>query len=293
MRTPPLWSSCFAALLAWAVACTKANFAPLAGGAGGDGAVEETGGTTDIGDSGSAPEASAPCLPPVTQCSSNTPPATGCDPVCQAGDCGDWCGKKCTWVSDGLNLQAACVTASGPPQTKALEQCTTYSSGNLDQTDSCAPGYICLPPSLGALVPYCFQLCASYADCNGGTFCGQRPLFPSGGVSVSVCDPLGQSCATTCCDPLDSSGGGCPMAGDPPGAQYCYMVSPDLTQPESKTVCEFSSGGSQTTCTTARDCLAKTTCVAGLCRQVCSDTTLCASGAACTRGDKKYGYCLN
>ena len=110
MRTPLLWSSCFAALLAWTVACTKANFAPIAGGAGGTGG---TGGTTDTGDSGLVPDASAPCTPPVIACSSNTVPTTGCDPVCQTGDCGDWCGKKCTWVAAGMSPAAACVALPG------------------------------------------------------------------------------------------------------------------------------------------------------------------------------------
>ena len=249
----------------------------------------------DTGDSGSAPEASAPCLPPVIQCSKNTVPTTGCDPVCQAGDCGDWCSKKCTWVAAGINPRATCASIPSATQTTPFEQCTTYFPGSPDQTDDCVPGYICLPPSPGALSTYCFQLCVSSADCISGTSCGLRPLFSGGGVSVSVCDPRGRSCATTCCNPLDSSGGGCPLAGDLPGAQYCYMVSPDLTQPapaESQTVCEFSSGGSQTTCTTARDCMVKTTCVAGTCRQVCNATTLCTNGT-CTMWGKEYGYCPN
>ena len=185
MRYPLLWSSCLAALLVWTAACTKAKFEPTAGGAGGAGA---TGGTTDTGDSGTMLDASEPCPPPVISCSSNTVPTTGCDPVCQSGDC-DWCGKKCTWVAAGINPAAACVAMPSATQTNPLERCTTYSPGNPDQTDDCVPGYICLPPGLGAPSHFCFQLCASSADCDGGTPCGLRPLFSGGSLSVSVCDP--------------------------------------------------------------------------------------------------------
>ena len=289
MKNHLLWSSCLAALLVWTVACTKANFEPIVGDAAGAGG---TGGTTDTGGSG-PPDASEPCSPPVTACSSTTVPTIGCDPVCQSGDC-DWCGKKCTWVAAGISPAAACVPMPSVTQASPFEQCTTYSAGTPDQTDNCIPGNICLPPNSGAASHFCFQLCASSDDCLGGTPCGQRPLYSGGSLSVSVCDPRGQSCATTCCNPVDSSGVGCPLAGDHPGAQYCYLVSPDLTQPapaESQTVCEFSSGGSQTSCTTARDCLPKHTCVAGVCKQVCSLTTGCASGVACTMRGKEYGYC--
>jgi hypothetical protein len=288
MRTPSLWSSCFAALLVWTLACTKASFAPTAGGAAG---VQGTGGTTDIGDSGQG----EPCPPPVIACFSNTVPTVGCDPVCQTGDCGDWCGKKCTWVAAGINRQAACATLPAGQQTHAFDPCTQNDPGGANQTDACVPGYMCLPPSTGDLNTYCFQLCASSADCIGGTFCGQRPISKSGSVNVNVCDPPVRSCPN-CCNPLDPSG--CPLtsAGDPAGAQYCYMVSPDLAQPTpppaSQTVCEFSTGGGdKPTCDTARDCLPRFTCVQGACKQVCSPISGCASGAKCMMWGPQYGYC--
>lgn len=284
MRNHLLWSSCLAALLVWALACTKANFAPTADGAGG---VEGTGGTTDTGGSGPPPDAGEPCPPPSgVHCSG--PSTTGvCDPVCQTGDGCDWCSRKCSYAADGVGAPPQPTCADSAKLIEPFGSCIVAFAGTSQQTDDCLPGYICLPPSSGATDAYCFQLCSVSADCAGGMPCGQRKLF-SGGANVRVCDPIFRSCAGTCCDP--TNGSGCPG----PGALFCYLVSPDLTQPapaESQTVCEFSSGGSQTSCTTARDCLPKKTCVAGTCRQVCSPTTACASGVACTKWGKEYGYC--
>jgi hypothetical protein len=273
---PDLSSS--AVLLVLTVACSNARFEPITDG---------TAGTGGAVDAGSAPEASVPCPPP-TDVKCFGPSTTGvCDPVCQTGDTCNWCSQKCTYAADVNHPEPQPTCSDSAKLLTPLAQCTIAHSATVEQSDDCMPGYICLQPTPGSDPPYCFQLCAVPQDCVGMVACGQRALF-SGGGDVSVCDPPYHSCAGTCCDPLNPSDGiGCPLG------QVCFLVSPDQAAqpPESQTVCEFSSGSGKTPCTAARDCLAKTTCVEGACRQVCSATTLCASGATCTWWGKEYGYC--
>jgi hypothetical protein len=275
-------SLCSIALLVGAGACAKASFAPATiadGGGGTDGpaAAADSGVEPDVGEFEVGESCSEPNLP----CSDA--PATGiCHPICQRGGC-NWCNEKCSYVFDGTVAQPTCVSNTGQGVFPAS---CKYSK----QSDNCAQGSICLPPALGDITPYCFQLCILAADCLGEVACGQRD-FSSLGVSIGVCDPPYDSCGGTCCDPLDPLGGiGCSA---PRGV--CLLVSPDQRSQHSRTVCEFDQGGQKPgqSCSASRDCLPKTTCVNNICRQVCNTANLCASGATCTWWGAEWGYCPN
>ena len=277
MRNPLPDLSCSAVLLVLAIACSNARFEPITDGAGGTGGAADT---------GFAPEAGAPCPPPTDVRCFGPSTAGVCDPVCQTGDSCNWCRQKCTYAASVSNAQPQPACSDSARLLQPLAPCAIAHAGTSGQSDDCISGYICLQPTPGSDPPYCFQLCAVAQDCVGLVACGQRALF-SGGGNVSVCDPPYHSCAGTCCNPLTPLDGiGCPSG------QVCYLVSPDQASqpPESQTVCEFSSGGSQTSCTTARDCLPGTTCVQSTCRQVCNATTACVKGGICTSWGKEYGY---
>jgi hypothetical protein len=279
MRNPLPGLSCSAALLVLAADCGKAQFAPIVDGVGG------------AAGSGDAPDAGVPvpCAPPAEVKCFGPSTAGICDPVCQTGDSCNWCSQKCTYSADTANPQPQPICVDSAKSLQPFSPCMIANFGTSRQSDDCLPGYICLQPTPGSDPPYCFQLCAVAQDCVGMVACGQRALF-SGGGNVSVCDPPYSPCAGTCCNPLNPSDGiGCPAG------QVCFLVSPDdASQPmESQTVCEYSSGSGQAPCAAARDCLPKTTCVAGKCQQVCSATTPCANGGACTMLGKEYGYCPN
>jgi hypothetical protein len=269
-----------AVLSVWAVACANASFAPAPiadGGGGTDGtaAADDSGVEPDV-----EPDVSESCPEPNQPCSGS--PATGiCDPVCQHGGC-NWCKEKCSYVFDGTAAQPACVSKTGQGVFPAS---CTYAK----QSDNCAQGSICLPPAVGDPIPYCFQLCVLAEDCVGGMACGQRN-FSSLNVSIGVCDPPYDSCGGTCCDPLGGIGCSAPRG-------VCLLVSPDPdpNSQHSRTVCEFDHGGQRPgqTCSASRDCLQKTTCVDGICRQVCNDANPCASGADCKKWGNEYGYCPN
>jgi hypothetical protein len=267
------------------VACIKAKFEPITGGEGGTGGTTEAG-TTGNDDSGLASDVGGSCPEPNLPCSGS--PSTGiCDPVCQTGDC-DWCSQKCTYVFDGTSAQPTCASSTG--HGAFPNSCTRYSAATSKQSDDCAPGSICLRPTVGDSVSYCFQLCAAAADCLGGLECGQRQLSSLGG-SVGVCDPPYSPCGTdgTCCDPLALTG--CP------DNRVCLLVSPDPgAQPQhSRTVCEFGNGGQVDSqpCSASRDCMEKYTCVNNMCRRVCNTASPCPPGATCKPWGVEYGYCSN
>jgi hypothetical protein len=276
-------------LSAWA--CAKASFVPATEGGAGTGGAGGTGGTDGpaaIGDSGVEPDVESDggvsCEPNLF--CSRAPAAGICDPVCQRGGC-NWCTEKCTYVFDGTAAQPACVSKTG---NGVFPASCTYSSDNSTQSDDCAQGSICLPPSIGDLIPYCFRLCAGTADCPGGVACGQRALSPAGGL-VGVCDPPYVPCGIdgTCCDPLGLKG--CPNG-------VCLLVSPDSSG-HSQTMCDFDPGSNRVSqrCSSSHDCLPKLTCVGHICQQVCStvDSTAnpCPPGTTCTGWGAEYGYCTN
>jgi len=233
-------------------------------------------GESDVG--GSCSEPNLPCA---------GVPTTGiCDPVCQLRGC-DWCTEKCSYVFDGTNTRPACVSHKG--QAAFPDSCVLSSSDLSQQSDDCAPGNICLPPTVGDSIQYCFQLCSIDADCLGGVACGQRKLSSLGDL-IGVCDPPYDPCGIdgTCCDPLGLSGCSAPRG-------VCLLVSPDQGGSQhSRTVCEFDHGGQKPTetCSSSRDCLPKTTCVNNICRQVCNTANPCPSGD-CTQWGTEYGYCSN
>jgi len=172
-----LSSSCLVSLLVLTAACAKASFAPTSGDVG------ATGGTAETEDSGLAPEVGGSdvagsdvgesdvggsCSEPNLPCAGV--PTTGiCDPVCQLRGC-DWCTEKCSYVFDGTNTRPACVSHKG--QAAFPDSCVLSSSDLSQQSDDCAPGNICLPPTVGDSIQYCFQLCSIDADCLGGVACG-------------------------------------------------------------------------------------------------------------------------
>jgi hypothetical protein len=277
-------------------ACAKASFAPATEGGvetGGAGGAGGTDGPATIGDSGVEPDVEPDvresCSEPNLPCS-RAPAAGICDPVCQVGGC-NWCNEKCTYIFDGTSKQPACVSKTGKGVFPAS---CTYSSGNSTQSDDCAQGSICLPPSVGDLTPYCFRLCAGTADCPSAVACGQRALSPAGG-SVGVCDPPYASCGIdgTCCDPLGLTPGLVPC----PTNRVCLLVSPDPGSQHSRTMCDFDPGSNRVSqsCSSSHDCLAKLTCVNHICQQVCStvDSTAppCPLGTTCTGWGEEYGYC--
>ena len=275
-----LWSSCLTVLLVLTFACTKPNFVPITndGGAGG--------GAGGAGGAGSVPDASVTCPEPNLPCS-GTITTDICDPVCQTGGC-KWCNQKCTYALDNLVAQPTCA-ANG---TKTFPQaCAVVSLGSASQYDDCAPGSICLAPTIGDNFTYCFSLCRSKADCLYGVECGQRKLSAVGGL-VSVCDPPYDQCGVDgkCCDPFAGTAG-TPCAAD----RFCLLVSPDPSG-HSQTVCEFAYGDGRngTTCDSSRDCQLKNTCVGHQCRQVCNNAHPCPSGGTCTTpAGSEYGYCPN
>jgi hypothetical protein len=276
---PPVsafWPSCFAALLVLCGACAQANLVHVT-----DAAPEPRDGSTL--DSSPPVEASMTCPAPNRACSGTVPTAT-CDPVCQTGSC-DWCSQKCTYALDGGSAQPACASKK---QKTPFQACTVTFSGSPQQFDDCAPGSICLAPTIGDQLTYCFGLCRLQADCLSGVGCGQRTLSPAGG-SVGVCDPPYDQCGVDgkCCDPL--GGSGCDTS------RVCLLVSPDGMSGHSRTVCEFAYGNGRNSspCNSSRDCLLKNTCVKGLCKQVCNSTNPCPDNGTCAPFGSEYGYCPN
>jgi len=191
-----LWLSGVAALLILPTSCLHAGFDATADAAGDTrdpGAIGGTGGV----EAGPG-EASVACPAPNLTCSGGS--ATGiCDPVCQTGGC-DWCNQKCSYAFDGVTTQSICASKA---QKVFPQACQVTSSGSLQQSDDCAPGSICLAPTIGDNFTYCFGLCRSKADCLYGVECGQRRLSPAGGL-VGVCDPPYDQCGAggNCCDPV-------------------------------------------------------------------------------------------
>ena len=276
-------------LLVLGAACSRAEFVAVADGAAGTGDVDEASVIYDTSDAGNArgldtgDEAGITCTAPsVPSC----PPSDAgiCDPVCQTGGC-NWCAQKCSYVlspaGDGVEPTCTSMGKGVFPQI-----CTVRAAGASQQSDDCAPGSICLAPTIGDSLTYCFDLCRSQADCPYGVGCGQRKLSAAGGL-VSVCDPPYDQCGVdgTCCDPLANSG--CATN------RTCLLVSPDLGSGHSRTVCEFAYGDGRngSPCVSARDCQIRNTCVNNTCQQVCNDATACPAGELCFPLGSEFGYC--
>jgi hypothetical protein len=273
------------ALLGATVACTRASFEPVP-----DGAVDgRDGSSSEPETGGDAGEAAAPfdariCSAPVVPgCS---PATTGtCDPVCQTGAC-DWCGQKCGYVyaSSAGGLAVVCA----PRGSGTFPQgCAVQAAGSPQQADDCAPGSVCLAPTIGDNLTYCFTLCRTPADCAYGVACAARKLSAAGG-EVSVCDPPYEQCGLdgTCCDPLSNTG--CALH------RYCLLVSPDLGTAHSRTVCDFTYGDGRNgaPCTTSRDCQLRNVCVDNTCQQICTTAVPCPAGQGCVALGSEFGYCL-
>jgi hypothetical protein len=289
----------FAMLLVFSMTCEKAHFvhgsdSSVAGGAaggsgggtggagGGSGGTRGTGGTVTGGTGGAL-------CPLTTQACSRQPgqgSASPCDPVCQSGTCP--CGQKCTYA--GTDAKPVCAE-QGPKN--EFDTCTVTYPGLSSQHDDCVPGNICLAPGSEQLA-YCFRLCYQDSDCLSYADCSQRSLSSNGGF-VSVCSPAHQLCGSDvpCCNPLKTSGNGCPSPNP-----VCFLVAPDGSG-HSRTVCEYTAGGivddSTTPCTSSRDCMASLTCADEdhLCHRVCDPTkTLCPAGMTCKLWGTEYGYCV-
>jgi hypothetical protein len=281
-----LWLICIAAGPFLTVACTQASFMRIAD-PGGDtqdaGTIGDAAESVGIAESGPGPEVSVTCPAPDLACSGGATTGT-CDPVCQTGSC-NWCNQKCTYAFDGVAVEVLCASKN---QKIFPQACQVTSAGSLQQFDDCAPGSICLAPTIGDNFTYCFGLCRSKADCLYGVECGQRKLSSAGGW-VGVCDPPYDQCGVDgkCCDPL--GGGGCETN------RVCLLVSPDLGSGHSRTVCEFAYGDGRNSsfCDSSRDCLIKNTCVNNTCRQICNSTNPCPDDGTCTSLGSEYGYCPN
>ena len=279
MRKPSLSTGAqvVTALLVLIAACARAQFEPKADGASPD--VAEVG--ADTREVAAPPDAAVCPASPVSGC---TPVDGGpCNPVCQTGNC-DWCTQKCAYVYEpSIGREAvACV-----PKGKGVfpQSCERLSAGSSVQSDDCAPGSICLEPTIGATATYCFTLCRTFLNCPN-VECGIRPLSAVGG-EVAVCDPSYDQCGPdgTCCDPLRNTG--C----DPD--RTCLLVSPDSGTGRSRTVCEFAVGDGRdgASCVTARDCMFANTCVDNRCWRVCSDDVPCPNEGRCVAHGSEFGYC--
>jgi hypothetical protein len=155
------------------------------------------------------------------------------------------------------------------------------------QNDNCAPGNVCL--NFGDLNSYCFQLCTSSTNCDGGA-CAGRTL--EGSTLVRVCDPTPISCTTgSCCDPINNIG--C-------SGRQCYLVAPiSAAAADSRTVCEYESGDKKTGlgCTSSRECSPGWACSvlpedlpagSGSCQRVCS---MLNPTCPCRPYNNQYGFC--
>jgi hypothetical protein len=274
-----------AALVLVGVGCARASFAPVPDAAQADVLLDPP---VDVPDAASAAsldafaERAAQCpAPSLPGCA---PAGAGaCDPVCQTGGC-DWCSQKCSFAYTPDGGVAPTCTRKG---TAVFPQaCSSTAAGSVRQSDDCAPGSVCLPPVIGDRPTYCFALCRSRADCTYAVECAPRTLSAAGGL-VSVCDPPYDQCGRdgTCCDPIANQGCG--------ANRVCLLVSPDLGSGHSRTVCElsFGDGRNGSPCASARDCQLRNTCVAGACREVCSDTAPCPTGLSCVDYGSELGYC--
>jgi hypothetical protein len=236
-----------------------------AGGAGDGGdARDATDGTSDRTDA-----VDAACLMPRASCT----PQTTCDPFCQTG-CG--CHEKCSVNTAGT---LTCNAPVGTTPRTLGQSCDISSPGSGAQTDTCAPGLVCMADSCGYR---CYQFCRGDNDCTSAT-CSR-----DAGGGKMVCDvPL------TGCNP-EAGRNNCALA-----AQGCYVSS---VRPDS-TLCDCPGAGQPVgqTCTEHRDCLPGLVCVDAFgngdlrCRPVCTLATTCAS---CTTarsraigGSTLYGFC--
>jgi hypothetical protein len=279
-----------AAMLALSVGCTKATFSliPSTGGSGGGGAEGLDTASPDL-----PTDLATTCDPmPVLGCKPQ--PAEPCDPVCQTqtGTKCSWCTQKCSIDNSG-----APTCASLDPSPKLPGAACNINTGPVYQSDDCDRGAICLNSGgAGEVSANCFTLCRNSTNCRGvATGCTPRPLGI--GTTTLVCDPPPDTCdptvPTACCNPItdDTSCKGSPGT--------CYLLSKDSQTGNSRTVCEFASGGTNAkiACTYSRECLAKLTCApspgGGLCQRVCDDTHPCPAGALCNKATTggQYGYC--
>lgn len=284
MRT--LFPICFAALLlVLATTCEKAHFVHRPDDSVAGGAAGGTGGEGGAA-GGNAGTGGALCQLSPQDCSRQPGQVSisPCDPVCQSGTCP--CGQKCTYA--GTDAKPVCA---GQGTQKEFESCTVTNPGLSTQRDDCAPGDICLAPVLRQL-SYCFRLCYQDSDCLSYADCSQRSLSSNGG-QVSVCSPAHQLCGSDvpCCDPLNANINPCPSANP-----VCFLVAPDGSTGHSRTVCEYSSGGSgdDTPCTSSRECMESLTCADAdrHCHPVCDlAKPACPGSMTCKAWGTEYGYC--
>jgi hypothetical protein len=179
-----------------------------------------------------------------------------------------------------------------PAGTRTLGESCNITNGSPNQTDTCDPGTICINAGgSGEVSANCFGLCRTPIDCLGGSACTSRPIASG---TAYVCDPPYDTCsldlASSCCDPVNDV----TTCNGRPGT--CYLLTKDSTTGNSRTVCEYASGGSgaRVACTYSRECLGKLTCSpTGQCQRVCNDANPCPQNGVCTKDTTgaQYGYC--
>lgn len=248
---PPPGKACPDGFVCSGTVCVKAGATTGTGGAGGGG------GRGGAGTGGAGGMCAAPITP---LCQTATPPAPGCDPVCQTG-CA--CGQRCNLTASGFS----CASSAGSKAVGALCQ---------PGSDECALGLVCLAESCGTSLGRCYRYCRDAAMCGAGV-CGTPIKLPSGDDSGQRVCNLGD----VTCDAFARIG--CP---DP--ALNCYMTGPGHTTCDCPTGKERALGES---CVDYNDCALGLVCLsaggAPTCHKVCRNATDCAG---CTNWGNA-GYC--
>jgi hypothetical protein len=167
---------------------------------------------------------------------------------------------------------------------------------NASDPSTCAAGYSCGEPGDGSTDAVCYKFCNADTDCTApGGWCHAGPLQTgaSEGFTAKTC--------TLNCDPMKQTGCGT--------GQKCNLeISTDRSRLYT-TCMATGTGGYQSPCTAAEDCMAGYSCLhvsvnggalQQMCLQLCSvsPASTCAQGQTCqaiaapnSLGTTTYGWC--
>ena len=249
-------------------------------GVAGNGGAAGIGGAAGLGGMGGEP----PCFEPKASCAAAD--AGLCDPFCQTGCSG--CRVKCSVNTLGA---LTCNQHPGTVVKGPLESCNIISADQSEQTDTCAPGHVCIEAECNRR---CYQFCRDNQDCANAAC--ERQVGDGG---HKVCDVPFKACS-----PLIGSA----TVGCGGGTMACYLSS---THPD-QTICDcpFGAAKEQEECQDSRDCIAGLACASRSgtkkCLRVCElamggrdcptqepDSCHPYLGATGTGGTQHatYGYC--
>jgi hypothetical protein len=163
------------------------------------------------------------------------------------------------------------------------ETCTIMNRGQMNQSDDCETGSVCMDDCLPQ--SHCYHVCGSDNDCPTSACTRMFGAVRICEISFGTCDPKNGHQG---CDAADG----------------CYLLSSEPAPAGGDRIvcdCSMDARAPGEACTDSRQCIPGLVCPpatalgGGVCRYVC-DTTAAASGCAvnlaCFPFGTKWGYCL-